>query len=646
MASPTSDKIFREPRHEFRIWGSGLEESELPIFGKRLSDEAKASTQGTKRAASEVFASSVVPSEPKRSRLAAPADEDLGFEGSFALAEMDKITKLPPAPWTDTDLLIYPNDFEPLPLNGISVSEFEKMNHLYLEICAGKLLFEIEGSDDFRKHFLENGVKKILSRSVGREVMFKLANCSQKLLIAPITQTNVVTVIPAPTDSPIKLYINPYTPSSTLGKLNGKPILIDQPFDTKLFQGLIHLCNQLDKDEAHRLDKRSTMSDEFILLINQVKVMGIRKPFSLDSKDISYNPINENRYRAAWGLPLRMGFLTNSVQKSDVEKERSEKLKSRSEFEYWHTGSYLMNMALLGQVREMEEILSHDKQIVRSIGENGLPILEDLLIKVVDHDILESFEFLIKLGVRPLHDSITDVPTDQVEFEKELLWNLTYWAAFYGASKILNKLLLSPEVQDKINMGRKSSIMYKLISMNCAPDKINPHIVGLVDLMIKLGADISELNSLNVSLFHWAATHGSVEVMKLLIKAGSKTDEFTKEGDTPLRLALMGCHDEAVQFLLSKGANVNALTETGDRITHSILRDEDAPIIERLLDLPGIDYKALGANGKTLFECLKENTTLNEEDKLFFAKYLVMKGAASVAEDSIPMPIEKEEEKE
>jgi ankyrin repeat protein len=52
-----------------------------------------------------------------------------------------------------------------------------------------------------------------------------------------------------------------------------------------------------------------------------------------------------------------------------------------------------------------------------------------------------------------------------------------------------------------------------------------------------------------------ASIKGHVQVMKLLLKHGAKTDVKTHSGNTPLLVACMYGHNEAVQLLLENGAN-------------------------------------------------------------------------------------------
>lgn len=60
---------------------------------------------------------------------------------------------------------------------------------------------------------------------------------------------------------------------------------------------------------------------------------------------------------------------------------------------------------------------------------------------------------------------------------------------------------------------------------------------------------------------HFAAMEGNVDRCAELIRQGSDIHAYDKLGNTPLHYAAKGEHFETVKFLISHGANVNALCE-------------------------------------------------------------------------------------
>jgi ankyrin repeat protein len=79
--------------------------------------------------------------------------------------------------------------------------------------------------------------------------------------------------------------------------------------------------------------------------------------------------------------------------------------------------------------------------------------------------------------------------------------------------------------------------------------------VGMVKLLIDRGASIDYRDKLGDTAMHWAAQHGSAEVIRLLAAAKAAADLTNKQGITPLMMAAGNGHVAAVRLLLSLGAD-------------------------------------------------------------------------------------------
>ena len=78
-------------------------------------------------------------------------------------------------------------------------------------------------------------------------------------------------------------------------------------------------------------------------------------------------------------------------------------------------------------------------------------------------------------------------------------------------------------------------------------------------LMALLRSHALDLNTpvsdLNQTLLHFAAKVGQISTVQTLCNAGAFLDPVDANGRTPLHLAIAGCHEEVVLFLLESGAN-------------------------------------------------------------------------------------------
>ncbi|MBX5461151.1 MAG: ankyrin repeat domain-containing protein [Steroidobacteraceae bacterium] len=104
--------------------------------------------------------------------------------------------------------------------------------------------------------------------------------------------------------------------------------------------------------------------------------------------------------------------------------------------------------------------------------------------------------------------------------------------------------------------------IYGVNAMQLAADIGNTE---LIRLLLKAGADPESPNADGETALHLVARSGNVEAAKLLLNAGAKVDPVEQfGGQTPLMWAVARRHPEMVEFLLSRGANVNARSVVRD----------------------------------------------------------------------------------
>ncbi|KAJ7895111.1 ankyrin repeat-containing domain protein [Mycena leptocephala] len=68
------------------------------------------------------------------------------------------------------------------------------------------------------------------------------------------------------------------------------------------------------------------------------------------------------------------------------------------------------------------------------------------------------------------------------------------------------------------------------------------------------------MNALDVderTALHWAASSGSVDIVRFLVDKQAEVDIMDNSGWTPLHIAVSAGHDEIAQELVGAGADVN-----------------------------------------------------------------------------------------
>jgi ankyrin repeat protein len=129
------------------------------------------------------------------------------------------------------------------------------------------------------------------------------------------------------------------------------------------------------------------------------------------------------------------------------------------------------------------------------------------------------------------------------------------WAAFQGDVAEAKRLI-------KAGADVHATNNYGVNAMQLAADSANTELIAL---LLKAGADPQSPNADGETALHLLARAGNVEAAKLLLKAGAKVDPVESfGGQTPLMWAVARRHPEMVEFLASKGANVNARSAIRD----------------------------------------------------------------------------------
>ncbi len=138
----------------------------------------------------------------------------------------------------------------------------------------------------------------------------------------------------------------------------------------------------------------------------------------------------------------------------------------------------------------------------------------------------------------------TDVPAARPDGSTPL-----QWAAFKGDVVEVKRLLAE-------GADPRATNDYGVDAIQLAAEASNTE---LLRLLLKAGANPNSANPEGETLLHLVARTGNLEAARLLVQAGAKVDARERFGEqTPLMWATARRHPKLVQYLASRGADVNA----------------------------------------------------------------------------------------
>ena len=98
----------------------------------------------------------------------------------------------------------------------------------------------------------------------------------------------------------------------------------------------------------------------------------------------------------------------------------------------------------------------------------------------------------------------------------------------------------------------------------------------MVDLLISKGADIQMVDNEGNTLYHTAVKRGKLEFLEKLNTYPLDINKKNNEGLSPLQKAVMIAKNvEVINFLLSKGADKNVLTDLGETV-YELAKENEA----------------------------------------------------------------------
>ncbi len=192
---------------------------------------------------------------------------------------------------------------------------------------------------------------------------------------------------------------------------------------------------------------------------------------------------------------------------------------------------------------------------------------------------------------------------------------------------------------------------YKTDITDILCNTIQLHLPNAMKFLVEVGANVKAIAYVRTPL-HYAAESGNVEAIKFLVSKGADVNAVTTAYMTPLHYAAESGHVEAIKFLVSKGADVNALmnhitplhfaARSGnvEAIKFLVIKGADVNAVTTAYMTPlhyaarsgnveaikflvskGADVKAVAVGGTTLLDRAAQS------DNVEAIKFLVSKGA-------------------
>ncbi len=130
-------------------------------------------------------------------------------------------------------------------------------------------------------------------------------------------------------------------------------------------------------------------------------------------------------------------------------------------------------------------------------------------------------------------------------------------------------------------------------------EAIDTDYMPLVELLIKHGADIHQVNDDGETPFQEAIETGCMPLVELLIKHGADIHQVNDDGETPFQEAMENGYMPLVELLIKHGADIHQLNDDGEYPLHEAIENGYMPLVELLIkhgaDIHQVDNSGMGA---------------------------------------------------
>jgi ankyrin repeat protein len=174
---------------------------------------------------------------------------------------------------------------------------------------------------------------------------------------------------------------------------------------------------------------------------------------------------------------------------------------------------------------------------------------------------------------------------------------LLHWACANGHLEVVKFLVENgADIEAKDKSGRTP------ILLNSSTD--------IAKYLVSKGADFKITSKDGYSVLHQAAFYGKIELLKFWIGMRLNPEVNYKNGGTPLLCAASFDQKEAVEYLLSVGANIDAVDEKGECILHKAADATDWSLFDKDPNY----FNSTRNTGKTLKFLLDKGMDANSKD--------------------------------
>jgi len=143
----------------------------------------------------------------------------------------------------------------------------------------------------------------------------------------------------------------------------------------------------------------------------------------------------------------------------------------------------------------------------------------------------------------------------QINSKDSLNWTPLHIAARNGHLRTIGKLLRENGDPNALTSNGYCPFHF-LASFNPPHDiKIQNKLHTILKMLVDLGADVNQRNSIWETPIHIAAQSGSVPILQFLLKNEGDVHRKTKNGETPLTFAMRPNNHEVIELLLKSGAD-------------------------------------------------------------------------------------------
>ena len=137
---------------------------------------------------------------------------------------------------------------------------------------------------------------------------------------------------------------------------------------------------------------------------------------------------------------------------------------------------------------------------------------------------------------------------------------------------------------------------------------LNDKQVQICKLLLDAGADVKSVEQDGSSVLSDAARNDNTQTVQLILDRGAPINGRLSNG----RTALFGANKDVIPYLISRGADPNAVDYGGDTPLHAAAKSEDLPAIVALLKA-GAKPGAINANGDQPINILLRKSVIHKD---------------------------------